>query len=206
VGVKCRYDWAAIQSFHDEGNGFVACQKRFGFTHTAWTKAIKRGRLRTADAQFGDRRRKYDWAEVQRYHDEGHSSRACRKRFGFCIAAWFKARERGELRTRPVSQPLEIFLASSKDRHNVKARLMRTGILENRCSQCGISEWRGKPLSIQIDHINGVRDDNGLENLRMLCPNCHSQTETFGALNRKKRRRTFRRVLENSTEKSIDPG
>ena len=43
---------------------------------------------------------------------------------------------------------------------------------------CGISEWQGKPLSIQIDHINGLNDDYRLENLRMLCANCHSLTPT----------------------------
>lgn len=89
-------DWAAVQVYHDAGHGFVACQKKFGFTHGAWNKAISRGRLRTAPTPFRDRRRKYDWTEVQRYHDEGHSARACCRRFGFCIEAWFKAKKRGE--------------------------------------------------------------------------------------------------------------
>ena len=114
--------------------------------------------------------------------------RACRKRFGFCIEAWFKARRRGELRTRPLGKPLDELLATSKCRHNIKNRLIRAGILENRCGECGLTEWRGKRLSIQIDHINGIRDDNRLENLRMLCPNCHSQTETFAGYNRKRSR------------------
>jgi Zn finger protein HypA/HybF involved in hydrogenase expression len=67
-------------------------------------------------------------------------------------------------------------------------RLLRAGLLENRCEECGISEWLGRPLIIQIDHINGVRDDHRLENLRMLCPNCHSQTDTYGARNKRLRR------------------
>ena len=45
---------------------------------------------------------------------------------------------------------------------------------------CGnIGEWNGNSLSLQLDHINGIHTDNRIENLRMLCPNCHSQTETF---------------------------
>ena len=68
--------------------------------------------------------------------------------------------------------------------HEIKQRLIRAGILENRCEECGLTDWRGKPLSIQIDHINGIKDDHRRENLRMLCPNCHSQTETFGSRNR----------------------
>ncbi len=47
------------------------------------------------------------------------------------------------------------------------------------CDCCGISEWQGKKLVLQLDHINGDNHDNRLENLRWLCPNCHSQTDTF---------------------------
>ena len=54
------------------------------------------------------------------------------------------------------------------------------------CSECGLSEqWQGKPLTLTVDHVNGVFNDNRLENLAVLCPNCHSQTETFAGRNRK---------------------
>ncbi|HUQ05326.1 MAG TPA: HNH endonuclease signature motif containing protein [Kofleriaceae bacterium] len=48
-----------------------------------------------------------------------------------------------------------------------------------RCALCGISEWCGKSLVLHVDHINGVHNDQRLENLRLLCPNCHSQTDTY---------------------------
>lgn len=51
--------------------------------------------------------------------------------------------------------------------------------------------WNGKPLTIQLDHINGIRRDNRLENLRLLCPNCHAQTETFGSKNGKKPKKIY---------------
>ena len=177
------HDWTVIQRYHDAGHGFVECQERFGFSHTAWIKAIRRGELRTVPAKFTDRRRKYDWAEIQRYYDEGHTYRECRAKFGFNSMSWFKARARGEVMSRPLGLPISE-LHRLKSRTNVKMRLIRAGILENRCSECGLSEWRGKTLSVQIDHINGIKDDNRLENLRMLCPNCHSLTDTYGARNR----------------------
>ncbi|HEV2261913.1 MAG TPA: HNH endonuclease signature motif containing protein [Candidatus Rubrimentiphilum sp.] len=61
--------------------------------------------------------------------------------------------------------------------------MLDEGILKNKCSRCGISEWQAKPISIQIDHINGINDDYRLENLRMLCANCHSLTPTHGRRN-----------------------
>ncbi|MGM9530406.1 HNH endonuclease [Intestinibacter sp.] len=52
--------------------------------------------------------------------------------------------------------------------------MINLGLKENKCEECGITEWRGKPITIQLHHINGDRSDNRVENLRMLCPNCHS--------------------------------
>ena len=123
---------------------------------------------------------KYDWQAVQRYYDEGHSMYECMKRYGFARASWSKAVIRGNLQPRPRVKPLEEFVATSRYRGSVKRRLLREGTMRNQCSRCGLSEWRGCPISIQIDHINGDRDDHRLENLRMLCPNCHSQMETWG--------------------------
>ena len=55
---------------------------------------------------------------------------------------------------------------------------------DNSCSVCGISEWEGKIIILEIDHINGIRMENYLSNVRLLCPNCHSQTSTFKGRNK----------------------
>jgi Zn finger protein HypA/HybF involved in hydrogenase expression len=69
---------------------------------------------------------------------------------------------------------------SSYGSYKLKQKLLSKNILENKCSICDNSgEWCGKELSLQLDHINGINNDNRLENIRLLCPNCHSQTETF---------------------------
>lgn len=67
----------------------------------------------------------------------------------------------------------------------LKRRLFEEGLKTNYCEVCGLSEWLGKPINCELDHINGKRTDHRLENLRILCPNCHSQTETFRSKNRK---------------------
>ena len=68
---------------------------------------------------------------------------------------------------------------------HVKELLFRMGLKENKCECCGLSEWQGKPLVCELHHINGDSSDNRIENLIILCPNCHSQTENFRSRNRK---------------------
>ena len=64
-----------------------------------------------------------------------------------------------------------------------KKRLIKANLIEYKCSNCGITEWNGKPLTLQLHHINGNNRDNRLENLTFLCPNCHSQTDNFSGKN-----------------------
>jgi hypothetical protein len=65
----------------------------------------------------------------------------------------------------------------------LKQRLLEAGLKEGRCEVCGLKTWNDGPIPLELDHINGRRDDNRLSNLRLLCPNCHAQTPTYRGRN-----------------------
>lgn len=68
--------------------------------------------------------------------------------------------------------------------HGLKKKIRRHKLLPEKCEQCPITnEWQGKPISLQLDHRDGDPRNNTIENLRFLCPNCHSQTSTFAGRN-----------------------
>lgn len=135
-----------------------------------------------ADERFA---RRYDWEVVQEFYDRGHGVRACARHFGFSTQTWYGAVRRGLVTPRPRHRALqEVFaIGTNTNRGELKRRLFLLGIKENRCERCGISEWLGAPLTVALHHINGDRTDNRIENLELLCPNCHSQTDTFSGRN-----------------------
>ncbi len=67
--------------------------------------------------------------------------------------------------------------------NKLRERLIRENIKQKKCEVCEIEQWMERPISLELDHIDGDRTNHRLENLRILCPNCHSQTETYRGKN-----------------------
>ncbi|MEU6390678.1 HNH endonuclease [Streptomyces sp. NPDC046939] len=102
----------------------------------------------------------------------------------------FTPRERPKSKTKPGEDRANILILRSPDEgrvHGVRIRreLVRLGVAD-RCASCGRSEWRGRPIALEVDHLSGEWWDNRVENLRLLCPNCHAVTDTY----RGRKRRT----------------
>jgi len=86
-----------------------------------------------------------------------------------------------------MSNPIplsEILVKDSIYQSNkLRKRLIKAGLKSHQCETCGLVEWLGSPIPLELDHINGDKHDNRLPNLRIICPNCHALTDTYRGKN-----------------------
>ncbi len=84
-------------------------------------------------------------------------------------------------------RPIEDYLSNRYPIHSdrLRRRLVNEGVLERRCSSCKLETWMDQPVPLELDHIDGNHQNNTLDNLRLLCPNCHALTPTFRGKNKR---------------------
>ena len=143
--------------------------------------------------------RKWDLADLPKIVEQSHSIREVIKRLGLIPAGGNyqqvqKYIKQLELDTshflgqaihrgrnfgpkRPLSDYLEKGVPIQS--HKLKLRLIADGVFEHKCANCGITEWNGLPTPLELEHKDGNHHNNSLNNLELLCPNCHAQTDTY---------------------------
>lgn len=108
-------------------------------------------------------------------------------RLNLCTSHWKGQNwSAGTLRPR-VSLEEVLVEHSTYSTNNLRIKLLKEGIKEARCESCDLVEWMGNPIPLELDHINGISNDHRIENLRILCPNCHALTPTWRGRNKKVR-------------------
>ena len=153
----------------------------------------------------------YDWTLIQEFYDQGATVEQCAKHFRCKRETIFKAMKDGRLRRRPAPQryiPAAQYgdviagKAGWANRFRMKTKLLKESILKYACGICGISEWRGEPLTLRLDHIDGDGGNFSVVNLRLLCPNCDSQQDTFCHRNIGRAAKLKARVEERQTQRA----
>lgn len=95
-----------------------------------------------------------------------------------------KGKAIGKKKQRVGRSPVSFSAASKSSRRSVRRAILQDSLIPYVCALCGLGDdWQGALLVLHLDHINGIRNDHRLSNLRFLCPNCHSQTDTYAGRN-----------------------
>lgn len=137
--------------------------------------------------------RSFTWAEACRQlgirESTGGQSHLTKraKEMGVEFSHFYSRSEASSLLNRSQTKDVNIFLVKSGKpihSHSLKVRLIRAGIKKYQCEDCLGTEWRGGPIPIELHHIDGDRTNNLLENLKVLCCNCHSMTPNFSGKKR----------------------
>lgn len=173
------YDWATLQEYYDQGNSWRKVCEEFGCYNKTIQSAVKRGDLKSRSrgesislALGGDGQAR---KTATCYCGKDFEYEVTKTKGLFCS---YDCRSRHKWETDTVPR----VLAGEAGHDTVRKYLL---IEDARCAECSLGEeWNGKPISLQLDHIDGNSDNHQLENVRLLCPNCHSQTPNYGIRNK----------------------
>lgn len=152
------------------------------------------------------KRTRADWTEIQAYYDSGKTLNDIKKLFHVSSGSWSAAVKRGDIIPRTNKVKLEDVLSGKrfKSRSQLRKILIKFNLMKYECTICGNPGiWQDTELALDLDHINGINNDDRLENLRFLCPNCHRQTDTFAGKNVGKG--TYNRTNKKYKTRGYDP-
>ena len=141
-------------------------------TSLSYAQVIEKLNLRVAGSNYETVKRKIKELNLDTSHMTGQ--------------AWNQGVRYTPLRE---AQPLEMILVEHStfvNANHLRERLLREGVKPHQCECCKRTDWLGKPIALELHHINGIRDDQRLENIRLLCPNCHAMTANYRGKNKGK--------------------
>ena len=183
-----------IKELIRQGHSYTYISNTLGCAKSTISYHVRRNNMRPLDTNGQAR---YDWIVIKQYYDADDTVtfRDLTKQFGVGASSITKAVKRGDIIPRSKELPLAEIMTkdASYQTTRLKGRLLNDGILTNRCynTKCTLHyatdmKWAGEPIVLHLDHINGIPNDHRLTNLRLLCPNCHSQTPTYAGKNIKR--------------------
>ena len=132
----------------------------------------------------------FDWPRIADFYNGGATLRDCREQFGVSLGSLSNAIKRGDIIPRSKGRHIDLHryltlhMGDRTAQKKIRKKVLESGAIPYLCGMCGISEWRGKPLTLRLDHKNGDGRDQRLDNFRFICPNCDSQEPTHGHRNR----------------------
>lgn len=139
-------------------------------TSLSYAQVLEKIGLRVAGSNYDTVKRKIKELQLNTSHMTGK--------------AWNQgARSRVIRPARPLSEVL-VEHSSWINSNNLRKRLLNEGVKEYKCECCGRTEWLGKPIKLELHHVNGIKDDLRIENLLILCPNCHAYTDNYRGKNK----------------------
>ena len=139
-------------------------------TSTSIAEVCRKLGLKEAGGNYSTINKKITELGLDKSHFKGH--------------AWNKGLELGP-NYFGTAKSLDEILVEDSDYQSSKLvkRLIRAGIKEYKCECCGNTEWLGNPIPLELHHVNGIHSDNRLENLQVICPNCHALTDNYRGKN-----------------------